>query len=126
MQTSEGELAVDGYGYLGGNWGWNCPIVLSGGEYRPCDPRQLVGGGDDEHVAWGSGFKGGHPSTDRNPVSLRSQHDRACSMNQDLAQVPEPQPLEAPPSRLGRKLPVVQDCEGSPFPVRLSRSGLIR
>jgi amino acid transporter len=36
------------------NWLLKCPIVLATRQHRPCDPCQLVGCRDDEHVAWGS------------------------------------------------------------------------
>src|SRR6202007_2614802 len=36
---------------------------------------------------WRSGFKSGHPLAHRNAIPLRSQHDRARSMNENLAQV---------------------------------------
>jgi len=39
------------------------------------------------NVPWRPRLKRTHPRAHRDSVSLRSQHDRACSMNQDLAQV---------------------------------------
>jgi hypothetical protein len=43
VQTSVGELDVDGYACLSSNWLLNCPIVLATRQHRPCDPCQLVG-----------------------------------------------------------------------------------
>jgi hypothetical protein len=56
--------------YLRGNWLLNCPIVLATRQHRPCDPCQLVGCRDDEHVARGSGFKSRHSCPHGNSVSL--------------------------------------------------------
>jgi IS30 family transposase len=56
-------------------------------QVRPCDPCQLVGYRDDEHVAWGSRFKSRHPRAHGNPLSLTAQDHGACSMDEDLAQV---------------------------------------
>lgn len=65
----------------------DCSIVLARREHCPRDPRQFVCCCHDQYVSWRPGLKRGHPGAHRDPVSLGSQYDRACSMNQDLAQV---------------------------------------
>src|ERR1035437_7848430 len=87
VQTSVGELDVDRYACLRSNWLLNCPIVLATRQHRPRDPCQLVCRCDDQDVSRSPRLKRGHPCTHRDSVSLRSQHDCACPVNQDLAQV---------------------------------------
>src|SRR3984893_6821248 len=64
-----------------------CSIVLARREHCPRDPRQFVCCCHDQYVSWRPGLKRGHPGAHRDSVPLGSQYDRACSMNQDLAQV---------------------------------------
>ena len=42
---------------LGSSFGGHAPIVLASREHSPCDASQLVGHGDDQHVARGSALK---------------------------------------------------------------------
>ena len=57
VQTSVGELDLDGYVGLRSNLFLNRSVVLAGCEHCPCDPCQFVGQGNDSHILMCSGLQ---------------------------------------------------------------------
>jgi len=59
VRADLGERAWDRlcFAGLGSSFGGHDPIVLASREHSPCNASQLVGHGDDQHVARGSALK---------------------------------------------------------------------
>ena len=62
-------------------------IVLSLGQHRPGNPRQLVRHRDDRHIAMHPTFQLTHPGVQRQSVSMGLMEHRSCAMDEQTSQI---------------------------------------
>jgi hypothetical protein len=62
-------------------------IPLATKQHRPGYTCELIGDGDDDLVAGGSGFELMHPSSETAGVILNAIEHRACTMDEHAAQI---------------------------------------
>jgi hypothetical protein len=84
-------------------------IVVPAGQNCPADPGQLVGSGDDYHVACGPSFQSAHPLPQTGAFAFDTQDRSPRSMDEHLAQIrvaslTDAQQLGLAPTQQGRSL----------------------